>query len=261
MKLLFLSATAIALALSAPAYAQEHHHGEHKGDHPPASHGAPPSTTNVTAPTMQKGPKPTMASPAYTPVTSATRSKPNGNAWKTLGEQAEQRKQQERLERAKDKGSHNNWQNNNNDNNNWRGGDHRGSDNDRHDNDHNDNDRHGSGHWTGSGGNDHDNNWSGRGRHGHDFSDFNRRNVHASHHYRWRGRSWHWPSGHSYRRWTFGMTLPSIFWANNYWIDDYYDYGLGAPPPGTVWVRYGNDAILIDRYTGEILEVVYDQFY
>jgi Ni/Co efflux regulator RcnB len=57
------------------------------------------------------------------------------------------------------------------------------------------------------------------------------------------------------------MTLPSIFWANNYWINDYYDYGLGAPPPGTVWVRYGSDAILIDRYTGEILEVVYDQFY
>jgi Ni/Co efflux regulator RcnB len=91
-------------------------------------------------------------------------------------------------------------------------------------------------------------------------NNFNRRNVTASHHYRWRGRSWNWPSGYRYQRWTFGMTLPSVFWSNNYWISDYSDYGLGAPPFGTVWVRYNDDAILIDRDTGEILEVVYDQF-
>lgn len=91
-------------------------------------------------------------------------------------------------------------------------------------------------------------------------NNFNRRNVTASRHYRWRGRSWNWPSGYHYQRWNFGMTLPSIFWSNNYWISDYSDYGLGAPPFGTVWVRYNDDAILIDRDTGEILEVVYDQF-
>src|SRR6185312_7134484 len=90
---------------------------------------------------------------------------------------------------------------------------------------------------------------------------FNRRNVEARHHYRYRGDAWRWPSGHSYRRWTFGMTLPSLFWGSNYWISDYSYYGLAYPPPGTVWVRYGNDAILIDRYSGEILEVVYGQFY
>lgn len=89
---------------------------------------------------------------------------------------------------------------------------------------------------------------------------FNRRNVTASHHYHYRGGAYHGPSGYSYRRWTFGMTLPSIYWANNYWIDDYYDYGLAPPPPGCVWVRYGDDAVLIDESSGEILEVVYDQF-
>ena len=114
----------------------------------------------------------------------------------------------------------------------------------------------------------HDHNWSGRNNdyyrnrdHAHGHIDFDRRNVTARHHYRYHGGSWRWPGDYRYQRWTFGMTLPSIFWTNDYWIDDYYDYGLGAPPPGTVWVRYGNDAILIDRYTGEILEVVYDQFY
>jgi hypothetical protein len=33
------------------------------------------------------------------------------------------------------------------------------------------------------------------------------------------------------------------------------------PPPGTVWVRYGSDAVLIDRDTGEVIRVVYNIFY
>jgi Ni/Co efflux regulator RcnB len=134
-------------------------------------------------------------------------------------------------------------------------------DNDRHDNNRRDNDRNNN--WNGNDRHD-NNNWRGDnnpGNHGSWSGRFDRRNVTAQHHYRYRGNSWRWPSGYRYQRWTFGMTLPSIFWANNYWIDDYSYYGLGAPPPGTVWVRYNDDAILIDRYTGEILEVVYDQFY
>ena len=104
----------------------------------------------------------------------------------------------------------------------------------------------------------HGNNWSNGHRNSH--ANFNRRNVTAQHHYRYRGNAWRWPNGYRYQRWTFGMTLPSVFWAQNYWINDYDDYGLGVPPPGTVWVRYNDDAILIDQYTGEILEVVYGQF-
>ena len=90
---------------------------------------------------------------------------------------------------------------------------------------------------------------------------FNRHNVTASHHFHYRGGNYRWPHGYHYQRWSFGMTLPSIFWGRDYWIDDYSDYGLAYPPPGCVWVRYGDDAILIDEYTGEILEVVYGQFY
>jgi len=96
------------------------------------------------------------------------------------------------------------------------------------------------------------------GSHGH--IDFNRHNVTASRHFHYRGGAWRWPSGYHYQRWSFGMMLPSIFWAQDYWINDYYDYGLAYPPAGAVWVRYGDDALLVDRYTGEILEVVYGQF-
>ena len=101
---------------------------------------------------------------------------------------------------------------------------------------------------------------SGQDGRGHSHGNFNRRNVTARHHYHYRGGSWHWPNGYHYQHWSFGMTLPPIFWTNDYWIDSYADYGLAPPPPGCVWVRYGDDAILIDRYSGEILEVVYGQF-
>jgi Ni/Co efflux regulator RcnB len=31
--------------------------------------------------------------------------------------------------------------------------------------------------------------------------------------------------------------------------------------PGTVWVRYGDDALLIDQYTGEVIQVAYGIFW
>jgi Ni/Co efflux regulator RcnB len=92
-------------------------------------------------------------------------------------------------------------------------------------------------------------------------ANFNRRNVTAQHHYHYRGGAYRGPSGYVYRRWAYGDMLPSIYWGRDYWIDDYSDYGLADPPPGCVWVRYGNDAVLIDEDSGEILEIVYDQFY
>lgn len=78
---------------------------------------------------------------------------------------------------------------------------------------------------------------------------------------RYRGPSYVRPRGWYSQRWTFGQFLPSLFWSSNYWINDYYAYGLQAPPPGTVWVRDGFDAILIDRYNGQIIQVVYDVYY
>lgn len=92
-------------------------------------------------------------------------------------------------------------------------------------------------------------------------ANFNRRNVTAQHHYHYSSGAYRGPSGYSYRRWSYGEMLPSIYWGRSYWIGDYYDYGLSEPPPGCVWVRYGDDAVLIDEDSGEILEVVYGQFY
>ena len=69
------------------------------------------------------------------------------------------------------------------------------------------------------------------------------------------------PPGWYYQRWTYGQILPSIFWGSSYWLNDWDDFGLMDPPPGTVWVRYGDDALLIDRYTGEVIQVEYGVFF
>ncbi len=85
------------------------------------------------------------------------------------------------------------------------------------------------------------------------------RNARADRHYNW-GR-YVGPRGWSYQRWAFGMILPSLFWGRQYWINDYWDYGLADPPYGFVWVRYSTDALLVDVETGRILRVEYGLFY
>ncbi len=69
------------------------------------------------------------------------------------------------------------------------------------------------------------------------------------------------PSGWYYRRWTYGQALPAMFWGRNYWISSWANFGLMAPPFGYQWVRYGDDAILVDASTGQILQVQYGVFY
>ena len=92
----------------------------------------------------------------------------------------------------------------------------------------------------------------------HNFASFHR-NFSSPH--RFRAAAYHRPRGWYAHRWTFGEVLPALFWAPDYWIDDYVDYGLMPPPPGTVWVRDGSDALLITRDDGEIIQVDYDVFY
>jgi Ni/Co efflux regulator RcnB len=85
------------------------------------------------------------------------------------------------------------------------------------------------------------------------------RNITAQH--RYRSGSYNAPQGYSYHRYGYGDELPQEYYANNFWIVDFSEFGLLSPPDGYVWVRYGPDAILIDEDTGEIVQVVYNQFY
>lgn len=86
-----------------------------------------------------------------------------------------------------------------------------------------------------------------------------RRNVRAAH--RFHAGIYRAPPGYRYRRWGYGQFLPAIYWGRDFWIADFLAFGLFAPPDGYIWVRYGPDAMLIDEYTGEILQVDYGVFY
>jgi Ni/Co efflux regulator RcnB len=103
------------------------------------------------------------------------------------------------------------------------------------------------------------NHGSAGGRHDfHAFGDFHQ-SFNASR--RFHAPAYRRPPGWYARRWTFGEILPALFWSQNYWLTDYMDYALPPPPYGAVWVRYGNDALLIDQDSGEVITVEYGVFY
>jgi Ni/Co efflux regulator RcnB len=87
------------------------------------------------------------------------------------------------------------------------------------------------------------------------------RQINANKHFAWRGaREWQDQPGYHYRRWGYGDYLPAGWFVAQFWIDDYFDYDLPVPPYGYEWVRSGPDALLVDTYTGEVVEAVYGVF-
>lgn len=72
---------------------------------------------------------------------------------------------------------------------------------------------------------------------------------------------WHAPRGFAYRRFAIGERVPAVLLVATFFLDAYASYGLEPPPPGYVWVRDGDDAVLVDRETGEVVEVAYGVFY
>ena len=83
----------------------------------------------------------------------------------------------------------------------------------------------------------------------------NRDNFHLPRYYAPYG----WNYG--YRRFSIGFRLSSILFEQNYWIDDPYYYDLPPAYGPYRWVRYYNDALLVDIYTGEVVDTVYDIFW
>lgn len=66
---------------------------------------------------------------------------------------------------------------------------------------------------------------------------------------------------YGYRRFGVGVTLSSILWDENYWIEDPYAYSLPEAYGPYRWVRYYNDALLVDIRDGRVLDVVHDIFW
>ena len=67
--------------------------------------------------------------------------------------------------------------------------------------------------------------------------------------------------GHSYRRFSIGVRLGSSFYSHPYWISDPWRYRLPPAYSGTRWVRYYDDVLLVDLFTGEVVDVIYNFFW
>ena len=66
---------------------------------------------------------------------------------------------------------------------------------------------------------------------------------------------------YGYRRFSIGIFLTDALFASNYWIDDPAYYRL-PPAYGTLrWIRYYDDALLVDMRDGYVVDVVYDFFW
>jgi Ni/Co efflux regulator RcnB len=81
------------------------------------------------------------------------------------------------------------------------------------------------------------------------------------HHHRYHLHSYFDPYGWGYFQYWMGWRLWPVYYGSNYWISDPWYYRLPPAPPGTHWVRYYNDALLVDIYTGEVIDVIHDFFW
>jgi len=66
---------------------------------------------------------------------------------------------------------------------------------------------------------------------------------------------------YSYRRLNLGFYLDPLFFGQDYWIGDPGYYRLPDVYGPYRWVRYYDDAVLVDIYSGEVVDVIYDFFW
>ena len=69
------------------------------------------------------------------------------------------------------------------------------------------------------------------------------------------------PFGWGYQPYSIGWRLWPSYYSSRYWINDPWSYRLPYAPPGYRWVRYWNDAILVDTWTGQVVDVLYNFFW
>jgi Ni/Co efflux regulator RcnB len=69
------------------------------------------------------------------------------------------------------------------------------------------------------------------------------------------------PFGWGYQRYNIGWRLWPNYYGRSYWLDDPWMYRLPPAYPGTQWIRYYDDALLVDIWTGEVIDVIYDFFW
>ena len=101
-------------------------------------------------------------------------------------------------------------------------------------------------------------NWSTNWRHNHRYDWQNHRRRHHS----WFHLGFYYdPFGWGYSPYSIGWRMWPAYYGNRFWINDPWYYRLPYAPPGYQWVRYYNDAVLVDTWSGEVADVIYNFFW
>jgi hypothetical protein len=69
------------------------------------------------------------------------------------------------------------------------------------------------------------------------------------------------PYGYSYRRFSIGFSLWPSYYGSNNWLNDPWQYRLPPAYGPYRWVRYYDDALLVNIYTGQVVDVIYSFFW
>jgi Ni/Co efflux regulator RcnB len=64
------------------------------------------------------------------------------------------------------------------------------------------------------------------------------------------------PFGWGYQPYSIGWRLWPNYYSSSFWINDPWQYRLPYAPAGTRWVRYYDDALLVDMWSGEVVDVI-----
>ena len=73
--------------------------------------------------------------------------------------------------------------------------------------------------------------------------------------------SYYDPFGWGYRRMSVGFTMYAGYYSQDYWLDDPWQYRLPPVYGPYRWVRYYDDALLVDLYSGRVVEVIRNFFW
>lgn len=66
---------------------------------------------------------------------------------------------------------------------------------------------------------------------------------------------------YGYHRLRIGFVLRSLFFGQDYWLEDPWQYRLPPAYGPYRWVRYYDDALLVNLHSGEVVDVTYELFW
>ncbi len=69
------------------------------------------------------------------------------------------------------------------------------------------------------------------------------------------------PFGWGYRPFSIGWRMWPSYYSRSHWLNDPWQYRLPYAPAGYRWIRYYDDAILVDTWDGQVVDVIRNFFW